>query len=47
MVSWGMVTMWLALDLSVESDLQNGQKSMVSTGLRLLPSIKTQNIKHN
>jgi hypothetical protein len=33
MVSWGIVMVWSALDLFVESDLQNGQKSMVSTRL--------------
>jgi hypothetical protein len=32
MASWGMVMMWSALDLAQDSDLQNGQKSMVSTG---------------
>jgi hypothetical protein len=36
MVSWGMVMMWSALDLAQDSDLQNGQKSMVSTGLLII-----------
>jgi hypothetical protein len=36
MASWSMVTMLSALDLSVESDLQNGQKLMVSTRLEQL-----------
>ncbi|MEM3025376.1 MAG: hypothetical protein QXY25_06285, partial [Candidatus Nitrosotenuis sp.] len=41
MASWGMVTMLSALDLPIQSDLQNGQKSMVSTRLIQLKIFNT------